>query len=78
MAMDTYKPLPAAPKKPKLAPVRCHCCRATGFAACRVCSGTGKVMAGADRNGHPKFNTCEGCMGRKVMRCPTCHGQLFI
>ena len=78
MAMDSYRPLLHAGKRAQPAPVRCHCCRATGFTACRICTGSGKVMAGADCNGHPRFIRCEGCMGRKVMRCPQCHGQLFI
>jgi hypothetical protein len=59
-------------------PHRCHRCNGTGQAPCRVCGGSGKLLRGADRNGHPRFDRCEGCYGRKVTRCPTCHGQLFV
>jgi hypothetical protein len=67
-------------RKPKAAPEirRCHRCNGLGTAACRICGGSGKLMRGADANGHPRFDTCEGCLGRKTTRCPTCHGQLFI
>jgi hypothetical protein len=76
--MDTYQSHTHHRKRREQPTTRCHSCRGTGFSSCRICSGSGKVMAGADFNGHPKFNRCDGCMGRKVMRCPQCHGQLFI
>ncbi|NKX43213.1 hypothetical protein [Roseicyclus persicicus] len=60
------------------APRRCHRCNGTGLAPCRVCGGSGKLLRGADRNGHPQFQRCDGCLGRKTTRCPTCHGQLFL
>lgn len=68
----------ARKRAPDPVPRRCHRCNGTGFAACRVCGGSGKLMRGADANGHPTFGQCEGCLGRKTTRCPTCHGQLFV
>jgi hypothetical protein len=72
--------MPRAPRKSKAdQPVhRCHRCNGLGVAPCRTCGGSGKLMRGADRNGHPRFGRCEGCYGRKTTRCPTCNGQLFI
>jgi hypothetical protein len=65
-------------KKPEPTPKRCHRCNGTGVAACRTCGGSGKLLRGANQNGHPAFGQCEGCSGRKPSRCPTCNGQLFI
>lgn len=59
-------------------PRRCHRCNGSGVAPCRVCGGTGKLMRGADANGRPMFGQCQGCFGRKMMRCQTCNGQLFL
>jgi hypothetical protein len=64
--------------KPVDSPRRCHRCNGTGQAPCRVCGGSGKLLRGADFNGHPTFGPCEGCFGRKMVRCQTCNGQLFV
>lgn len=76
--MDTYNPTARARPKPKPQKVRCYRCHGKGQTACSLCGGSGKVMAGGDVNGHPTFTICDGCLGRRVSRCPTCHGQLFI
>lgn len=57
---------------------RCSRCRGTGDSPCGVCGGVGRVLVGADTDGHPKFGRCEGCLGRKTTRCPTCGGERFI
>ncbi len=77
--LDTYKPHHVS-RKPKAAVAtrRCHRCRSSGMCPCRTCGGSGKIFAGADRTGRPSFRTCQGCSGRKQMRCTTCNGQLFI
>ena len=59
-------------------PRRCHRCNGTGTAPCRVCGGSGKLMRGADINGRPQFGQCEGRFGRKMVRCQTCNGQLYV
>jgi len=64
--------------KPADPPRRCHRCAGTGLAPCRVCGGSGKLMRGADANGRAVFGPCEGCYGRKTVRCQTCNGQLFL
>jgi hypothetical protein len=38
----------------------------------------GKVPKGANCDGHPMFGRCDGCLGRKTVRCPTCGGERFI
>ena len=76
--MDTYRPHHRATKPEERIPCRCHRCNGVGTSACQVCAGAGQVMAGANRNGHPTFRPCEGCFGRKTMRCPVCHGQLYV
>jgi hypothetical protein len=38
----------------------------------------GKVPMGANSDGHPMFGRCDGCLGRKTVRCPTCGGERFI
>ncbi len=57
---------------------RCHRCRGMGHAPCGICGGVGKVPKGADSEGHPHFGRCDGCLGRKVVRCPNCGGERFI
>jgi hypothetical protein len=57
---------------------RCHRCQGSGQAPCRICGGSGRLLKGADSNGHPQFGRCEGCYGRKTTRCTTCNGQHFI
>jgi CCR4-NOT transcription complex subunit 6 len=59
-------------------PRRCHRCNGTGLAPCRVCGGNGRLMMRTNRNGTPSFGRCEGCYGRKLVRCSTCCGQLFV
>lgn len=57
---------------------RCNRCRGTGHAPCGICGGVGKVPKGANSDGHPMFGRCDGCLGRKTVRCPTCGGERFI
>jgi hypothetical protein len=57
---------------------RCNRCRGYGDAPCRVCGGAGQVLKGADADGHPRFGRCDGCFGRKMVRCPTCAGERFV
>lgn len=76
--MDAYNRTALAPRKIASEKCRCYRCHGTGQSACQVCGGSGTVMTGADPNGHPHFKRCEGCLGRRASRCPTCHGQLFI
>lgn len=75
---DRMAPRPARKAATDVPVRRCHRCNGTGLAACRTCGGSGKLLQGADRNGHPTFARCEGCYGRRTTRCPTCNGQLFI
>jgi len=76
--MDIYKSATHAVPKVKPEKTRCFRCHGRGQTACSLCGGSGKIMAGGDCNGHPVFALCEGCLGRRVSSCPTCHGQLFI
>jgi hypothetical protein len=38
----------------------------------------GKLPRGADFEGHVTFTRCDGCFGRKTVRCPSCGGERFI
>lgn len=76
--MDTYNPTSHTTPRIKPEKTRCYRCHGRGETACQLCGGAGKTMAGANATGHPVFHTCDGCLGRRVTRCPTCHGQLFI
>jgi hypothetical protein len=57
---------------------RCSRCRGTGDAPCGICGGVGQVPKGADTEGHTMFARCDGCLGRKTVRCPTCGGERFV
>jgi hypothetical protein len=57
---------------------RCHRCRGYGDAPCRICGGAGQVLKGSTAGGHPQFGRCDGCLGRKMVRCPTCGGDRFV
>lgn len=57
---------------------RCSRCRGTGDAPCGVCGGSGKLPKGCDAHGHTMYGLCEGCLGRKTVRCPTCGGERFV
>jgi len=67
-------------KRSKVAEVKrqCYRCNGTGMAPCRICAGSGRVMAGKTFDGKPKFDRCSGCVGRKTGRCPKCQGERFI
>jgi hypothetical protein len=57
---------------------RCHRCSGQGMAPCGICGGSGHVLKGSDSDGHPLLGRCDGCLGRRTVRCPTCGGERFL
>jgi DnaJ-class molecular chaperone len=74
MQEATKKPRRGTPEHHKQ---RCNRCRGSGQAPCPICNGRGEVMRGTDPRGLPLFTKCNGCYGRKTVRCAACAGEGF-